>query len=115
MSFCNSAGRYWKSRRWEIVQHTIKLWLANLALRAYHSLMDSKIIPAHNGKFVTKLTTPDGVVGYVASDVPMAALEGLHRKLVARLAKLEAKKESTTNELKTASRAGRSSKVSISV
>jgi hypothetical protein len=76
--------------------------------------MESQIIPAHNGKYVTKITTPNGTVGYVASDVPMSAIEGLHRKLVARLAKLETKKE-PTHEIDTTSRAGRRSKVSVSV
>jgi hypothetical protein len=70
--------------------------------------MDSKIIPAHNGKHVTKIKTPNGTVGYVASDVPMAAIEGLYRKLMARRSKLEGKKE-PTHELETASLAGRRS------
>lgn len=94
------------------MQYTIKLWLANLALRAYHSLMDSKTIPAQNGKFVSKLTTRDGVVGYVASDVPESAMQGLLKKLLARKAELE--RGMSDEPAKTAIGTRRSSKVSIS-
>lgn len=47
-----------------------------------------EVIPAQNGKYVTKIVTASGVVGIFASDVPLAAIEGLHRKLLARLKKL---------------------------
>lgn len=111
MSFCNPAERYSKLGDGRIVQYTIKLWLANLALRAYHSLMDSQI-PAQNGKFVTKLTTLDGVVGYVACDVPESAMQGLLKKLLARKAELE--RGMSDEPAKTAIGARRRSKVSVS-
>ena len=95
------------------MKQSLKIWLASLALRAYHSLMDSQIIPAQNGKFVTKIRTPSGVVGVVASDVSEKGVEGLLNRLLARQLELENKGKS--NVRKTATRAGRGSKVSVSV
>jgi hypothetical protein len=37
--------------------------------------MNLKLLPAHNGKHVTKITTTSGVVGVFASDVPAGAIE----------------------------------------
>lgn len=50
------------------------------------------IIPAHNGKYVVKTVTPEGVTAYCASDVPREALEGLMAKLLKRREKLRKQK-----------------------
>jgi hypothetical protein len=51
--------------------------------------MDSKVILVQNGKFVTKITTSNGVIGFVAFDVDEKALEGLLNKLLARKVELD--------------------------
>ena len=53
------------------------------------SIVKKEQIPAQNGKYVTKITLENGAVGWLASDVPKAALEGLMRKLLRRQAKLQ--------------------------
>ena len=58
------------------------------------SIVKTEQIPAHNGKHVTKITLQDGTVGWIASDVPMKALEGLKRKLIRKLAKSEKRAKS---------------------
>lgn len=47
-----------------------------------------EVIPAQNGKNVTKIVTASGVVGFIASDVPVAAIEGLYQKLLVQREKL---------------------------
>ena len=47
-----------------------------------------EVITAQNGKEVTKIVTASGVVGFIASDVPLAAIEGLYKKLLAQQEKL---------------------------
>lgn len=42
---------------------------------------DTRFVKRHA---FTKITTSSGLVGIIASDVSMAALEGLHQKLLAR-------------------------------
>lgn len=56
---------------------------------AMPSIVKKEQIPAHNGKHVTKIALENGTVGWLASDVPMTALEGLMRKLLRRQAKLQ--------------------------
>ena len=51
--------------------------------------MTYKVLRAHNGKHVIQAVTPEGVTGYVASDVPIEALSGLHAKITARIRELE--------------------------
>ena len=47
-----------------------------------------EVITARNGKQVTKIVTAAGVVGFIASDVPLAAIEGLYQKLLVQQEKL---------------------------
>ncbi|MDT8992769.1 hypothetical protein RQP54_17990 [Curvibacter sp. APW13] len=75
--------------------------------------MESKIIRAQRGKPATKHTTTDGVVGYVAPDVPTAALEGLLGKLLAKAVDL--KPQGSSNDHATTAGAGCTPKVSVSI
>lgn len=61
-------------------------YLAPLAPHAYHSPMPSRVKNPEKKRAFIKVTTPCGVVGFVASDVPIAALEGLYAKLLAKAA-----------------------------
>lgn len=58
--------------------------------------MASKITNFEKKRAFTKVTLSSGVVGIVASEVPMAALKGLYEKLHANQSKLMAS-DSTAN------------------
>lgn len=47
-----------------------------------------EVITAQNGKQVTKIVTASGVVGFIAADVSVAAIEGLLKKLLLQQEKL---------------------------
>lgn len=92
---------------------TARATLETLASRAYHWRMDLKVTKARAGKHGTKLTTTTGVVGYVAPDVPTAALEGLLGKLLAKAVDL--KQQGSSNDHATTVGAGCNPKVSVSI
>ena len=60
-----------------------------------------EVFTAQNVKEVTKIVTTSGVVGYVASDVPLVAIQGLYQKLLLQLEKLNhaAQSPSTANQM----------------
>lgn len=86
--------------------------LETLASRAYHLRMDLKVTKARTRTNGTKLTTTTGVVGYVAPDVPTAALEGLRGKLLAKT--VEPKHLGSSNAHVTTFDAGCNPKVTVS-
>jgi len=53
-----------------------------------------EVITAQNGKQVTKIVTTSGVVGFIAADVPLAAIEGLYKKLLLTQEKLNKTQQS---------------------
>lgn len=91
----------------------LKAALETLSSRAYHWRMERKVTKAQKGKLGTKFTTTNGVVGYVASEVPTAALEGLLAKLLTKAGDL--KQEGSSNDHATTVAAGCNSQVSVSI
>lgn len=56
-----------------------------------------ELITAQNGEKVEKIVTSSGVVGFVASDVPLAAIEGLYQKLLVQQEKLNQAEQSPSS------------------
>ncbi|MDT7520634.1 hypothetical protein RAE19_18385 [Rhodoferax sp. TBRC 17660] len=61
--------------------------------------MASKITNFEEKRAFTKVTTSSGVVGIVASEVPMAALAGLYEKLLASQSKLMASNSTANSDV----------------
>jgi addiction module HigA family antidote len=69
-----------------------------LNLQAAYDLRRTEIarqeqLAAKNGKHVTKITLASGAVGWLASDVPMAAIRGLLEKLLRQRSRLQKRRD----------------------